>query len=107
MDSEQRSRIGRASKSRAKDVEREVARLVGGKRNVEIGGVQFDVQTVSAGYEVKSRRQKTPLLIKEAWEQAVASAEKTGLEPNVVLAFTPGTGGKREFWLVRKLEAEG
>lgn len=106
MDSEQRSRIGRASKSRAKDVERAVAKLVGGKRNVEIGGVQFDVQTISAGYEVKSRRQSTPALIKDAWAQAVASAEKTGLEPNVVLAFTPGSGGKREFWLVRKLEGE-
>jgi hypothetical protein len=95
--------IGRTNKARGKRVEREAARLVGGRRNAETGGTQFDVQTVSAGFEVKSRRGRTPLLLAGAWAQAEAAAAETGLDPYVVLAYTPGRGHKREFWLVRKL----
>ena len=91
------------NKRRGTKTERDVARLVGGQRVANMGGRFFDVQTPSAGYEVKSRQQRTPRLIAGAWEQAQRAAQETGLEPNVVLAFVDG--GKRRFWQVKELEA--
>lgn len=101
--SEEHIQRGRNNKLRGKSVEREVAKLVGGRRNPDNGEKQFDVQTDSSGYEVKSRRSATPRLIAGAWEQAAHAAEQTGLDPYVVLAYTPGAGHPREFWLVKKL----
>lgn len=101
--SEEHIRRGRNNKLRGKSVEREVAKLVGGRRNPDNGDKQFDVETETAGYEVKSRQSPTPALIRGAWEQASIAAERTGLDPYVVLAYTPGQGHPREFWLVKRL----
>ena len=93
---EERSRRGRNNKARGKSVEREVARLVGGKRVPDIGGEFADVQTETAVYEVKSRQSRTPALIAKAWHQATVAAEATGKDPYVVLAYAPGPFQPRE-----------
>lgn len=99
---------GRNNRARGGAVERDVAKLLGGYRTgSDRSGKIGDVQTTACVYEVKSRRQATPKLIAGAWDQLLEAAENTEKDPGgVVLAYTPGTGKPREFWLVTKLEAE-
>jgi len=96
-----RSRLGRNNRARGASVERWVAKLVGGWRNIDRGGAWGDVQTVSRVVEVKSRQTSTPNLIAGAWEQATEAAAKTGKEPSVILCYIDG--GKRTAWEVRRL----
>lgn len=97
-----RQRIGRNNRVRGAAVERWVARLVGGWRNIDRGGKWGDVQTVDRVVEVKSRQTPTPTLISGAWAQAVDAAEHTGKEPSVVICYIDG--GKRSAWEVRRLK---
>jgi len=96
----------RNNRARGAHVERLVARMLGGIRTGgDRGGQAGDVQTVGSVYEVKSRRQQTPALIRGAWAQLMQAAERSGKDPGgVVLAYTPGAGKPREFWLITKLE---
>jgi hypothetical protein len=96
---------GRQNKNRGKDVERQVAQLVGGQR-IPDGVGHGDVQNDGTVFEVKSRRAATPKLISGAWAQAERAAVLTGKDPSVVLAYTPGRGRPREFWILTKLEPE-
>ena len=102
------SKRGRNNRARGGQVEREVAKLLGGYRTgSDRSGKIGDVQTLACVYEVKSRQQATPKLISGAWEQLMEAVENTEKDPGgVVLAYAPGPGKPREFWLVTRLEAE-
>ena len=93
---------GRNNKVRGAHVEREVARLYGGWRNIDRGGKYGDVQNETLVIEVKSRQQATPKLISGAWDQALEAAAKTGKDPLVVLAYA-APSGKRRFWAVKEI----
>lgn len=112
-----RPRIGRNNKARGKAVEREVARLVDGKRNPDNGAQQGDVYSplgclfcLDGTYEwhkgsvveVKSRQTASPSLMKRAWSQALAAAEETGREPWMVLSYVDG--GRRTYWIVKEMK---
>lgn len=66
-----------SNQRRGKDAERRVARIVGGKRNPNIGGPQADVETEFAAYEVKSKR-SLPAWWLHALAQTRGHAERTG-----------------------------
>jgi hypothetical protein len=70
------------SHERGKQAERYVAKAVGGKRVIEKGISNPDVQTPLADYEVK-KRDKLPVLLTNAMAQAVRNAD--GKMPAVVL----------------------
>lgn len=62
---------------RGKDAERRLAKVIGGKRNPNIGGPQADVETVWAAYELKSRK-TLPGWLLHGMAQAEAHAVTTG-----------------------------
>ncbi len=95
-------RRGRGNRARGAEVEREVAELYGGWRNIDRGGKWGDVQTEVLVIEVKSRQAATPQLIRTAWAQAIEAAANTGKDPLVVLTYIDG--GKRSVWEVKKVE---
>ena len=97
-----RKKIGRNNRTRGASVEREVAKVIGGWRNIDRGGAWGDVQTTTRVVEVKSRQQATPKLIAGAWEQVTEAAEKTGKDPSVMLCYVDG--GKRSMWEVRRIQ---
>ncbi len=95
-------RRGRNNRERGKAVEREVAALYGGWRNIDRGGKWGDVQTETQVIEVKGRQTSTPKLIAGAWDQATEAAENTGKDPLVVLTYIDG--GKRSVWEVKRVQ---
>lgn len=99
---------GRNNRARGGEVERQVAKLLGGYRTgSDRSGKIGDVQTTACVYEVKSRRQETPKLISGAWDQLMEAVENTDKDPGgVILAYTPGRGKPRRFWLVTELTGE-
>jgi len=80
-------RRGRNSKRRSKAIERQVARLYGGKRTPEHGGLYSDVQTTSAVIEVKSHQKPPPKWWREAFEQVREAGELTGKDQLVCASF--------------------
>jgi len=62
---------------RGKDAERRLAKVLGGKRNPNIGGAQADVETAWAAYELKSRL-SLPKWLQHGQDQAQGHARRTG-----------------------------
>ena len=103
-----RSTLGRNSKARGKQEERNVLKLLEHffaeefRRNPDNGTKVADVESVSKVVEVKSRLTKSYALLLTAWAQAEAASQQTGKEPYLVFSFKDN--GKRTRWLITKLE---
>lgn len=103
-----RQELGRRSKSRGKQEERNVLKRLSqffGEqflRNPDSGFKIADVESPTRVVEVKSRQTKSYALLLTAWEQAEAAHIQTGKEPWIVLSFLDK--GKRVRWLVTKLK---
>ena len=103
-----RSALGRNSKARGKQEERNVLALLKAHfgevfhRNPDSGFKIADVESDTKVVEVKSRLTKSYALLLTAWAQAEAAAKQTGKEPWLVFSFKDN--GKRTRWIITKLK---
>ncbi len=79
---------------RGKDAERRLAKLVGGRRNPNVGAAAADVETDVFAFELKSRRTWPEWLVK-AMGQARSAGARTGKTPIVVLEHRVQGHGQR------------
>ena len=96
-------RRGRNNKHRGATIEREVARITGGKRIGNRGTSSADVETDTQAIEVKSTISPTPAWWLRAWEQAEQAAKETGKEPVIIRSNVDK--GRRVYWEIRRLAA--
>ena len=102
-----RAALGRNSKARGKQEERNVLALLKEhfgedfKRNPDNGTKVADVESDTKVVEVKSRLTKSYALLLTAWAQAEAASQQTGKEPWLVFSFKDD--GKRTRWVITKL----
>ena len=92
------------AEARWKRHERQVAQLLGGRRQPNTGRPSPDVVTPRWVCEVKTRR-SLPGWLLEALHQAQEGARATGRLPLVVLVHAPGQGRKARRYALLPLEA--
>ena len=102
-----RRKLGRNSKARGKQEERNVLKLLQEhfgeefKRNPDNGTKVADVESENIVVEVKSRQTAPWRLLQDAWAQAEKAAEDTGKEPYVIVSNIQNR--RRVRWIITKL----
>ena len=91
----ERSRIGRLAKTRAKQDERDVARILGGKRHPADAGGPEDIEHPELSIQVKGGSAVVTEVMRAGMAQAVAGAATSGKLPALVLVDRRGTRNRR------------
>lgn len=102
-----RSAIGRNNKSRSKEYEREVARILGGSRFLADTGGKLDVKHESLGIQVKSGKTVVAAIAALGLREAQAGSVGTSLLPCVVLIDRrnrSGEGNKNHSYIMFDLK---
>lgn len=97
-----RSTIGRNSKSRAKGYERDVARILGGKRHLADTGGPEDVEHPTLAVQVKSGLSVVTQVMRDGLESARKAAEGTDKLP--VVALIDRKGSRLQRWVAIPME---
>ena len=92
------------AEARWKRHERQVAQLLGGRRQPNTGRPSPDVLSPQWAIEVKTRR-SLPRWLLTALSQAEAGGRATGRRPLLVLVHAPGQGRKARRFAILPLEA--